>query len=363
MVVGESWLKALGGLLMILIAGSAAMAEECGYATRNYYLYLDQCQLGDGCQSRGRAEQLVLNACGGVIPSRNALSNANDAMHQQPQENEAGAPQASPNDCRYLVARLKEMQASRIDPDTLTLRKAMAERACGGPVDLATEPTPEDACKAQRMQREEVLAAWERKVRNKEAALQEGLRELLKLKQELQNDARWIGPWRELAVYIIKPLDTAGTLFENVLALFPQTGELVRVAGVPKSFMVRIIERLQDGLTIYDIVNKDLEEIWIDLLLEYASERTTVGAATKTIYDLTQDIIELKVMPEQFIATRGEIARQISNIDVQVKQMLVRMQNNNKIRERIHAYALEVEAAYRQICPTRQPGPNLVTRP
>ena len=98
MVVGESWLKALGGLLMILIAGSAAMAEECGYATRNYYLYLDQCQLGDGCQSRGRAEQLVLNACGGVIPEpkRVVWGHANDAMHERPPQNEAGAPQASP---------------------------------------------------------------------------------------------------------------------------------------------------------------------------------------------------------------------------------------------------------------------------
>ena len=68
------------------------------------------------------------------------------------------------------------MQASRIDPDTLTLRKAMAERACGGPVDLATEPTPEGYVQnQQRMQREEVLAAWERReVPNKEAALQEG---------------------------------------------------------------------------------------------------------------------------------------------------------------------------------------------
>lgn len=164
----------------------------------------------------------------------------------------------------------------------------------------------------------ELPTLWEKIVLQK-TVYSEGLQDLRELRRELRNDLYWqAGEWREMMTYVAQTVKTSTRLIGNLLKFSPATGSLLAASQQSLASAQRLYRYLERGESIYNVATTELEKTIYDTLLDMAKNRSYVALSAKTLWDLANDIGDLKAMPGEAAALRSDLAHAIEQIDRQI---------------------------------------------
>lgn len=147
----------------------------------------------------------------------------------------------------------------------------------------------------------------------KQTALSEGVRDLEKLKQQLNDNRESTlgepGSARETITYLAQVTKTTANLIES-LGGFSGEKSLRKAE--------QIYEAVRGGRSIYEAVTEDAQKALMNVAIDKIAELNPLlrGAAALKVF--SENVAEMQKSPEELEQARSEVSRQIEMIDHQI---------------------------------------------